>query len=1029
VYVLYTHDAAIGGTAPRWGTVGATSDGCPNPPGATSDGCVVSARLSRLQAAGNVMTGAEQVLVEDWCQQYPSHSIGSVEFGPDGALYASAGDGASFNFADYGQGGSPLNPCGDPPAGVGGTMAPPTAEGGALRSQDLRSAGDPAGLDGSIIRVDPATGAALPTNPQAGSSDPNVRRIIAYGLRNPFRFTFRPGTSELWIGDVGWNEWEEINRILSPTDATVENFGWPCYEGTPRQSGYDSANLTLCENLYAQPNADTKPYFAYHHSNKVVAGESCATGSSSLSGLSFEFAPLASSFPAAYQGGLFFADYSRDCIWVMKKNGNPIPSPGAIDTFAADAANPVNVEFGPDGNFYYVDFDGGTIRRVSSNSPPAGGTHYLSDLTWTSMTNGWGPAELDLSNGEASEGDGNTLTLNGTTYAKGLGVHANSDVQYAISNCSRFKASVGVDDEVGTEGSVTFEVYADATKVYDSGVMTGVTATKLIDVSIAGASQLRLAVVGGASIDYDHSDWALARIECGGGGGDTTPPTITGQTPAPGATGVALNVSPTATFSEAMNPATITTGTLTLQKQGVPTPVAATVTYAGAVATLDPSADLDPSSVYTATVKGGPSGVKDVAGNELAADVTWSFTTAASDTTPPTVTGRTPAPGATGVALNVSPSATFSEAMDASTLTTSTFTLIKQGTSTPLAATVSYQSASTSVILDPSSSLEPGTGYTATVKGGASGAKDVGGTPLANDISWSFTTAAAANQPPTAVIDTPAASLTWRVGDTVAFSGHASDPEQGTLPASALSWTLLLQHCPSNCHTHTLQSWPGAASGSFPAPDHEYPSYLELKLTATDAGGASTTTTRRLDPQTVVLSFASQPSGLQLAVNSVSSTTPFTRTVIVGSQNSLSATSPQTLSGTSYSFSAWSDGGAQSHNVTAPASASAYTATYNAASAAPANTALPSVSSPVKIGRTATLSNGTWTGSQPITFSYQWLQCTSTSISSCTPIAGATSNSLLLTEAMRGFRLRGTVTASNTAGTAQATSNATSPVK
>ena len=77
VYVLYAHDAAIGGTAPRWGTAGGVSDGCPTPPGATGDGCVISGRLSRLQAAGNVMTGSEQVLVEDWCQQYPSHSIGT----------------------------------------------------------------------------------------------------------------------------------------------------------------------------------------------------------------------------------------------------------------------------------------------------------------------------------------------------------------------------------------------------------------------------------------------------------------------------------------------------------------------------------------------------------------------------------------------------------------------------------------------------------------------------------------------------------------------------------------------------------------------------------------------------------------------------------------------------------------------------------------------------------------------------------------------------------------------------------------
>ena len=120
VYVLYTYDHVLGSSspAPRWGTPGVYSDPCPTPPGATADGCVVSGRLSRLTATGNVMTGSEQVLVEDWCQQYPSHSVGSVEFGRSGALYASAGDGASFNFADWGQDGSPLNPCGDPPGGA-----------------------------------------------------------------------------------------------------------------------------------------------------------------------------------------------------------------------------------------------------------------------------------------------------------------------------------------------------------------------------------------------------------------------------------------------------------------------------------------------------------------------------------------------------------------------------------------------------------------------------------------------------------------------------------------------------------------------------------------------------------------------------------------------------------------------------------------------------------------------------------------------------------------------------------------------
>jgi glucose/arabinose dehydrogenase len=133
VYVLYTYDAEIGGTAPRWGTSGSLSDPCPDPPGATTDGCVVSGRLSKLTASGNTTTGPEKVLIEDWCQQYPSHTVGNLEFGADGALYVSGGEGAKFGTVDYGKNGgsssgspTPKNPCGDPPGGVGATLTPPT---------------------------------------------------------------------------------------------------------------------------------------------------------------------------------------------------------------------------------------------------------------------------------------------------------------------------------------------------------------------------------------------------------------------------------------------------------------------------------------------------------------------------------------------------------------------------------------------------------------------------------------------------------------------------------------------------------------------------------------------------------------------------------------------------------------------------------------------------------------------------------------------------------------------------------------
>ena len=160
----------------------------------------------------------------------------------------------------------------------------------------------------------------MPDNPLAGSSDPNARRIIAYGLRNPFRFTIRPGTSEVWLGDVGWSTWEEINRIADPL-GPVENFGWPCYEGRrqPPARLRQREPEHLREPLCAAAGAVVAPYYAYNHNAKVVPGESCrptptAPTSSSIAGIAFY---PGGPFPDSYDGALFFADYSRNCIWVM----------------------------------------------------------------------------------------------------------------------------------------------------------------------------------------------------------------------------------------------------------------------------------------------------------------------------------------------------------------------------------------------------------------------------------------------------------------------------------------------------------------------------------------------------------------------------------------------------------------------------------------------------------------------------------------------------------------------------------------
>ena len=183
------------------------------------------------------------------------------------------------------------------------------------------------------------------------------------------------------------------------------------------------------------------------------------------------------------------------------------------------------------------------------------------------------------------------------------------------------------------------------------------------------------------------------------------------------------------------------------------------------------------------------------------------------------------------------------------------------------------------------------------------------------------------NSPPTAIITAPGSSTRWAVADRIQFAGSATDAEDGPLPAGALSWSIALHHCPSSCHTHPLHDFPGVANGSFTAPDHELPAHLELRLTARDSRGLTDVRSVRLDPRTVTLNFQSNPGGLQLAVDGAAATTPFTRTVIAGSTHTITATSPQTAQGKTWEFTSWSDGGSQSHTITANGDAS-HTASF-----------------------------------------------------------------------------------------------------
>lgn len=634
VYVLYAYDGDPGGAAPKWG------DQCPTPPGATGDGCVISGRLSRFTANGNVAS-SETVLVEGWRQQYPSHATGQVEFGPEGALYASGGDGASFNFVDYGQDGDPLNPLADPPVPLGSAQTPPSALGGALRAQSARRPAGPVLLNGTVIRVNPDTGLGLPDNPLAASADVNARRIVAYGLRNPFRIAARPGKNEMWVADVGWNDWEELNRIQLGA-AQPFNFGWPCYEGIGKQSGYDAADLTSCESLYSGAG-QTAPYFTYKHTAHVSMNDACRTGNSSVTGLAFY---TGSSYPAEYASSLFFADYSRGCIYVMGVGPNGDPDPLQARSFHTNAGGPVFLTTGPGGDLFYVAHDGKTVQRIS----------YLQPAASFTATPAQGQVPLIV----RFDGTGSVKPLPGDV------------LEYA------------------------WDLDGDG--------------------------------------DFDDSD------------------------------------------------------------------------------------DAAPTELYETV-------------------------------------------GDYSVRLKVTD---------------------QRGTSNISAPLVVKATAEPPIV----------------------------------------------STPPVVVIDTPRADSRWNVGDVIQFTGHATDAEDGPLPASALTWHVLIQHCPDGCHVHDLLTFEAVSSGSVVAEDHDYPMHLELMLTATDSSGQQRTVRLPLEPNTVSLTFDTAPSNLDLVVGPTAQTTPFVRRVLHGSENSVSVPLEQTLNGTLWRFQRWSDALPPTHQLAPAVAPARYVATY-----------------------------------------------------------------------------------------------------
>jgi hypothetical protein len=200
------------------------------------------------------------------------------------------------------------------------------------------------------------------------------------------------------------------------------------------------------------------------------------------------------------------------------------------------------------------------------------------------------------------------------------------------------------------------------------------------------------------------------------------------------------------------------------------------------------------------------------------------------------------------------------------------------------------------------------------------------GTVTSNSATLTVTT----NQAPTATITAPAMGAQYSGGQTISFAGDANDAEDGSLPASAYDWAVVFHH---DTHTHPfLDSIPGVKSGSFVIPNRGETAtnvWYRIHLTVRDSGGLVTTTFRDVTPRVSNLTVQSNPAGLQLTIDGMPVTAPATFGSVVGMIRSIGAPSPQTSGGNSYVFGAWSDGGAATHELAAPATNTTYTATFN----------------------------------------------------------------------------------------------------
>ncbi len=383
-----------------------------NTPGANLT-AAKTARIVRMTVSGDTASEATKVVIVGTvggsaatpsCKNYPagtdciasdssSHSAGGLRFGPDGKLYATLGDGARFDVADP----------------------------DALRAQNLDS------LNGKMLRIN-TDGTAPIDNPfYNGNPNANRSKVYAYGVRNMFRFSFRPATGAIYGGDVGWDTWEEIN-IITPGG----NYGWPCREGNnPTSYGCTATG-------------HVNPVYTYVHDP--------GSGGSITAGVF----PTGSVYPASYNNKMFFGDFAMN--WMKFLEMSPTDTfVGTSDLMlSSDNPNgPVDYAVGPDGYIYFISIYTGDIRRFVYT---LGNRQPIAQIAAT-PTSGSLPLSVSFSSAGSSDPDGNPLSY---LWNFGNGTPTSSDAnpvhEYTVAGT--YIATLEVSDGLGGTNLKSITIFA-----------------------------------------------------------------------------------------------------------------------------------------------------------------------------------------------------------------------------------------------------------------------------------------------------------------------------------------------------------------------------------------------------------------------------------------------------------------------------------------------------------------------------------------------------------------------------------------